>query len=394
MNYLERVDSIVLGLEGELKEMALDIHAHPELAMKEYHACEVQCKLLQKHSFEVERSFCGLETAYKACYKGKKPGPKIAMLAEYDALPNIGHGCGHNLIATVGVGAGIAMKEFADELGGEIYVVGTPAEEAIGGKVIMADCGGFDTFDVAMMSHPGSADMESMNTLALKSVTFDYYGQTAHASAEPYKGVNALDAVINLFNMINALRQQTKDDARIHGVITDGGKTPNVIPDHTQAFFFVRAEKVDYLDELYQKVVHCAEAAALGTGCRLEIKKAGNEYSDTNSNSVLTLLNTKNMELLGKTMLRTGGKAVPGSSDLGNVSYRCPAIQTMFDITGYKAIPGHTVEMAAAAVTEYALNQTMVCIKSHVLTAIDLMKEPKYLEEIRKEFAKISKRPK
>lgn len=390
---LERIHKTFAVFENELKEMALKIHANPELGMEEYKACELQMNLLQKYGFEVKNNYCDIPTSYIACYKGGKSGPKIAMLAEYDALPGIGHGCGHNLIAMVACGAGIGMREFADELGGEIYVIGTPAEETVGAKAIIAESGGFDEMDVIMMSHPGYFNLESSNTLAIKSVYFDFYGKTAHASGMPQDGLNALDAVINTFVMINALRQQTLDDARIHGIITMGGEAPNVIPDHTQAYFFVRAEKNDYLDILFEKVCDCARAGAMGAGCRVEITKGEGEFCDTNSNKALSALNTKNMALVGEKMLPAPEKALAGSSDMGNASYRCPAIQTIYDVTHWVEVPAHTAEFTEHVKSEYALNQSVTCAKAHVLTAIDLMENPEYIKNIHTEFSEISKRP-
>lgn len=393
MNKIERIDHTFDLIKDDLKAMTLEIHANPELGMEEYQACELQMNLLKKYGFEVRNNYCGIPTSYIACYKGEKSGPKIAMLAEYDALPGIGHACGHNLIAMVACGAGIGMKEFADELGGEIYVIGTPAEETVGAKAIMADAGGFDEMDVIMMSHPGYFNLESANTLAIKSVYFDFYGKTAHASGMPEDGLNALDAVINTFVMINALRQQTQDDARIHGIITMGGDAPNIIPDHTQAHFFVRAEKIDYLESLFEKVCDCARAGAMGAGCRVEITLGEGQFCDTNSNKVLSKLNTKNMELLGEKMLPAPEKAIAGSTDMGNASYRCPAIQTIYDTTHWVEVPAHTVEFTECVKTEYALEQSVKCAKGHVLTAIDLMEDPAHLEAIREEFSGISKRP-
>lgn len=393
MNYMERIDKALDQIRDEAKKMTLEIHDNPEIGLQEFLACRLQCEFLEKHGFEIERNFCGIETSYKACYKGAKNGPKIAMLAEYDGLPGVGHGCGHNLIAMVATTAGIAMKEFADELGGEIYVIGTPAEETVGCKAMIADRGGFDDLDVIMMSHPGYFNMESMNTLAVKTVYFDFYGKPAHASGFPQHGVNALDAVINLFNMLNSLRQQTQDDARIHGIITKGGDAPNIIPDHTQAYFFVRAAKNDYLEGLFEKVVKCAEGAALGTGCRLEVTLGEGQFCDTNSNKVLTALNTKNMESMGISMIRATDTPLAGSSDMGNASYRCPGIQTIYDITNFVTMAAHTEQFAEATGTDFAMEQSLICAKGHVLTAIDLMSDPKHLEAIHEEFSKISKRP-
>jgi len=393
MMYLDRVNDIFDGLRQELVQLALEIHQNPELGMQEHRACALQTALLEKYGFCVERNFCGMETAYKATYKGKKPGPKIAMLAEYDALPDLGHACGHNLIAMISCGAGIALREFADTLGGEIQVIGTPAEETVGAKAAMACAGVFDTLDVAMMSHGSFLDCESLDTLAVKSVTFDFYGKAAHASGFPQDGINALDAVISCFNLINALRQQTQEDARIHGIITKGGEAPNIIPAHTQAFFFVRAAKIDYLEALFEKVCSCAKAAALGTGCTVDIQLGESQFSDTNSNRALSALNTHYMEALGVAMTRATEKPLPGSSDMGNASYRCPAIQNMFEVTHFRYVPLHSPEFEQLCKTEHAMEKALLFAKGHVLTAIDLMENPAHLEAIQTEFAKISKRP-
>ena len=388
-----RVNDVVSDLREELRALTLAIHRNPELGLSEYKACALQTELLTKYGFEIENPYCGMETAYKASYKSGKAGPKIAMLAEYDALPGLGHGCGHNLIAMISVGAGIAMREFADEYGGEIYVFGTPAEESAGGKVIMADAGAFDDMDVAMMSHPSNMDAESMNTLAINSYKVSFYGKTAHAAAAPQEGINALDAAINFFNMVNALRQQTQDDARIHGIITKGGEAPNIIPDHTEVVMEARAAKIDYLETLCEKVLLCAEAAAKGTGCRVEIGPGGGNFLDTNSNLALSALNARQMEKLGIKLVPPAPAPLPASSDLGDVSYRCPAIQNCFAITEDAACGPHTVEFEKAAASDAAIERGMEFIQGFVLTAIELMTSPKALAEVQAEFDKISRRP-
>ncbi len=234
---IKKAQSTIDSLSSDLKELALNIWNNPEIGLEEHTACRLQVDLLKKYGFETECPFAGFDTAYRAVYRGKRPGPKIAMLAEYDALPEIGHGCGHNLIAMVGVGSGIAMRELADELGGDIYVFGTPAEENLGSKVQMSEQGVFDQMDVAMMSHPASYNADCFNTTAVNSYQISFYGKPAHAAGAPYEGRNALDAMINFFNMVNALRQQTKPDVRIHGIITKGGAAPNIIPDYTESIF-------------------------------------------------------------------------------------------------------------------------------------------------------------
>ena len=387
-----KVDQIVGALEQELRELTLAIHDNPELGLEEHKACQLQVQMLKKYGFKLEEKYCGLDTAYKASYISGKPGPKIAMLAEYDALPQLGHGCGHNLIAMVSVGAGVAMREFADQYGGEIHVFGTPAEETIGGKVIMADAGAFDDMDVAMMSHPSNLNGESMNTLAINSLKVSYYGKSAHAAANPQDGINAFDAAINMFNMINALRQQTQEDARIHGIITRGGDSPNTIPDYTESIVEFRAAKIDYLEKLGERVIACMEAAAKGTGCRVEIESGGGKFLDTNSNVALSALNAQQMEKIGIKLAPRLTEPFPASSDLGDVSYRCPSIQNSFAIINNVTSGPHTAEFAAAAGSDVAIANGMEFIKGFVLTAIELMTNPEELKKIKEEFNQISRR--
>ena len=384
---LDRIDKTIEPLKKELRDLALEIHANPELGSQEIKACKLQAELLEKYGFEVEVGYLGIETAYKACYKSKKEGPKIAMLAEYDALPKIGHACGHNLIAMVSVGSGIAMREYADEYGGEIYVFGTPAEESKGAKVEMSNKGAFDDMDVAMMAHPAYMNTDSVKLMAIKSYSFEFFGRGAHAAASPEEGLNALDAMISFFNMVNSLRQQTKPDARIHGIILDGGTAPNIIPDYTKASFAIRANEESYLIELCDKVFECAKGAALGTGTTVEIKKAEEHFKNVKHNSKLSELNVSKLEQIGLPVMRLGDIIFPGSSDIGDVSYRCPAIQGGYDVTGGKPIVVHTPEFAECTKSDYAIENSFNIIKGFVLTAIDLMTKPELLNEIKNEFA-------
>lgn len=389
-----RVQEIVTELAPELKKLALDIHANPEMGNEEYKACRWQTELLEKYGFAVEKNFCEIPTSYKAVYQGKKRGPKIAMLAEYDALPELGHGCGHNLIAMMSVGSGIAMREFADLYGAEITVIGTPAEETAGAKVEMSRKGAFREYDVVMMAHPFQESGSSINTMAMYCRNFEFFSRTAHAAAAPYEGLNALDAMINFFNMVNALRQQTRTDARIHGVILNGGTAPNIIPDYTKALFYIRANKAAYVEELLAKITACAEGAALGTGTTVKITKAEEDFMDTDSNMVLSELACLQMEKLGYKIPRLGRETTPGSSDLGDVSYQCPAIQLMCGMgkeEGEADYVAHTKEFAAHACSEKALNTALDFVKGFTMTAIELMTDPKHLEAIREEFAKVGK---
>lgn len=388
MNDTMRISTLVDELAPELKALAHYIHENPEIGLKEYKARDAQAELLEKYGFEVEQGICGYETAYKAVYKGKKSGPKIAMLAEYDALPGLGHGCGHNLIAMVGVGAGIAMRHLADEYGGEIYVFGTPAEETMGGKVEMSRQGIFNDMDVAMMSHPMDFNGDCMPSMAIIGLRIEFFGKPAHAAAAPEKGINALDAAVNFYCMVSALRQQTKEDARLHGIITKGGDAPNVIPEHTELIYLIRSNTFADAEELKKRVLKCAEAAALGTGCTMKWEKADEDFKDTRVNFALSALNTEQMEKLGVEVKRCGHDAPMGSSDMGDVSYCCPAIQNLFDISGGEPLVAHTVEFTEKAAAEESMNAALTYIKGHVMTAAELMKNPEKLAEIKAEFAK------
>ncbi|MCI5533154.1 MAG: M20 family metallopeptidase [Firmicutes bacterium] len=396
MTNKERVSKIVDALAPELRKLALDIHDNPELGLQEYKACAWQKELLGKYGFEIEENFCDIETSYKAVYKGRKPGPKIAFLAEYDALPELGHGCGHNLIAMVSVGCGIACREFADEYGAQIDVIGTPAEETAGTKVPMSAKGGFDGYDAVMMAHPAFANAESINTIAMDAYKIEFFGRAAHAAAAPHEGINALDAMINFFNLVNAMRQQTKPDARIHGIITDGGKAANVIPDYTAANFYIRANRVADVKKLAERVRNCAAGAALGTGCTYKMEYNEENFKDTCTNKALNNLAVDNIQpFLSEPIYRLGDLHAPGSSDLGDVSYEAPAIQVIFKIGEYPNPMGggHTPEMAAAAGSEYGINNGLNFVKGLVMTAIELMTKPEALAAVKEEFSHVNDEP-
>jgi len=391
---MERVSAAAEALRPELVQMSQTIHDNPELGGQEFMAKQLQVDLLRKYGFEVEENYCDFPTAYRAVYKGKKPGPKIAMLAEYDALPKLGHGCGHNLIAMMSVGSGIAMREFADEYGAEIYVYGTPAEETAGTKVEMSKRGLFKDMDVAMMAHPANENSSSINSMAIFCRRFEFFGKSAHAASAPEQGLNALDAMINFFNLVNALRQQTKDDARIHGVILNGGEAPNIIPDYTSALFYIRMSKTAQLRKLMERVEECAKGAALGTGTTVKITPDEVDFKDTCSNMYLNELACRQMELLGVPMHRLGTAPHMGSSDQGDVSYECPSIQLnswMGPPLRGKNYYGHTVEFEEMACTPTAYDNAMNFIKGFVMTAIELMTNPEHLKAIKEEFAQMER---
>ena len=281
----------------ELVGIALDIHAHPELNYQEYYAANLLAGTLEQHDFAVERGVGGVETAFRATLQGGAGhGPTVAILAEYDALPEIGHGCGHNLIAMAAIGAGLGVQANLESLPGRVFVIGTPAEEGGGGKIRLLEAGVFDEVDVCLSSHPSSnrtiipedIAMDESWSLAMVGYRYIYHGKAAHAAAAPEEGINALNAVIHLFNGIDALRQHLRDDVRIHGIITDGGMAPNVVPEFAAANFMLRCRDRNYLSEVVvEKVQQVAEGAASMSGARLEVEPYYPFYENVLPNGVL-----------------------------------------------------------------------------------------------------------
>lgn len=258
----QRIIDEIQRCQEDFNNISIYIGENPELGHEEFIACATLTEELKKHDFQVEIGTCGLATAFTATYDSGKPGPVIGFMAEYDALPELGHACGHNLIGTMGIAAGIGLSKVLHETGGKVIVFGTPAEETKGGKVTMAEAGIFDQLDVAMMVHPLDSYMKSGSSLAMDAIQFEFFGKAAHAAASPHMGINALDAVLQTFNSINALRQHITSDARIHGIITEGGKAANIVPDYAVAQFYVRAANREYVNELVEKVKKCAEGAS------------------------------------------------------------------------------------------------------------------------------------
>lgn len=386
---IKDIEGIVREYESELRKLSKDIHDHPELGKEEFKACRWQIALLEKYGFTIEEQYCNIETAYHAVFRGTEDGPKIAMLSEYDALPGIGHGCGHNIITMISVGSGLAIKKIVETYGGEIHVFGTPAEETEGAKVEMARQGAFKNMDVAMMAHPYVTSGSAMNTSAICARKVEFIGKAAHAAASPQEGINALDAAINFFNLINALRQQLHDDVRIHGIIDNGGVAPNIIPDYTSVKFYVRAGTMKRVEETLKKVAACAKGAAEGTGAAYKISKIEEDFKDTKTNMTLCRLVCDQYEKLGNKIEWYGEKKIAGSSDLGNVSYECPSVQLLCGLglnDGEEVYELHTAEFEKHAGSKQAMINALEFIKAFTLTAQELLTEPEYLRRIKEEF--------
>lgn len=382
----EKVISLVKSLEDEFVELNQYIYDNPELGYQEYKSSKAHVDLLRKHDFEVEENYLGIETAFRAEYDSKKPGPTIGYIAEYDALPGVGHGCGHNILGTTSTGAGIVLSKFVDEIGGKVVVIGTPAEETSGAKVEMADKGAFDDLDVALIVHPSTKFMKSGTSLAMDALEFTFKGRSAHAAATPEKGINALDGCIVTFNSVNALREHIVSSSRIHGIIKEGGKAANIVPDLAIAQFYVRATTRSYLDELSEKVKNCARGAALATGTKLEIRNFEISYDNLITNNKLQDVFVKNLKLVGVDKVEEPDNLF-GSTDVGNVSQVCPAIHPYFAICEEDIdIPSHSIEFAEATLTDVAKENMLKTISALVLTGIDIIVDEKLLQSIKEEF--------
>lgn len=373
----------------DLKELNEYIYKNPELGRKEFKACEVHKNILKKYGFKVTDNYIGIETAYLAEYSSEKDGPKIAYLAEYDALPEIGHGCGHNALGTASVGAGILLKDFVDEFGGTVYVYGTPAEETLGAKVDMAEAGCFDNIDAAMLSHPtGKSHERSGTSQAMEALQFTFKGKTAHAAGDPYNGINALDGVIQFFNSVNALRQQTKESARIHGIISNGGEAANIIPDLAVANFYVREATTKEMVKLSERVKNCAKGAALATGTELKIENYEYTFKHLVTNETLSDVYVKNLKLQGIEDIPVSKPS--GSSDCGDVSHHCPTIHSYFPISKCE-LTGHSIEFAKASISEEAYKGMKEAVLALAMTGKDILSDKELLKKIKDEFEKIKK---
>ena len=371
---------------NQLSELSLKIHSNPELGFQEFKAADWLTRYLKENGFSIERGICQLPTAFEASYgKGR---PLIAILAEYDALPELGHACGHNIIATCAVGAGVASKLAIDQFGGSILIIGTPAEELYGGKVIMADRGVFNNLDIAMIVHPGTSDTATTEALACQALDVEFFGKATHAAAEPEQGINALEAMLQSFAAINSLRQHIRSTARIHGIITDGGQAANIVPAHSAGNFIVRAIDDAYLDELKEKVLNCFIGAATASGARLQYKWAETRYAPMRNNLALAQLFAQNMQSLGRSVTLSDPGHAFGSTDMGNVSQLVPSIHPHVAIAEKETLT-HSPEFALAAASDRGIKGMLDAAKALAMTVVDLVANPETLARVKEEFEQI-----
>ncbi len=383
---LKREAVAAIDAEAErLIALSLRIHAHPELAFQETQAAAWLTAYLAEGRFEVTAGIAGLPTAFRAV--AGEGEPVVAILAEYDALPDIGHGCGHNIIATAAVGAGIGVRAVIERTGGAVQVIGTPAEEIYGGKAPMIRAGAFDGIDAAIMTHPGTQDTVTAKALACAELQVEYFGREAHAAAQPERGINALEAMIIAFNSINALRQHMLRTARIHGVIPDGGAAPNIVPGHSAASFLVRAEEDDELEQLKLRAAACFEAGALATGARLELRWNENQYASMRTNMAIAAAHRRNLGALGRVVPEDETPRPLGSTDMGNVSKVVPGIHPSIAIAP-PDVNGHSHEFATYAASATGQLAVTDGAKALAMTAIDILTDAGLREAMRDEFAR------
>ena len=374
----ERVAAAVEAARDEIIELSHRIHADPEPAFEEHHASAWVADSLREHGFEVEHPAGSLATAVRAVRRGGRGGtkPRIGILAEYDALPGLGHGCGHNTMAASGVGAAIALAAVADELPGEIVFLGTPAEERGSGKQIMIDDGLFEGVDAALLYHPCDRSHVESFPLASEDVTVVFHGLQAHAASDPWKGRNALDAMIQLFTSVGLWRQQLRSTARVHGIITEGGTAANIIPDRTAAWFMIRADDQAYYDEMKTQFTKMAEAAALATGTTAEVTYSGGATTMRNNGPLVERFRA-NMAAYGIDDM--GDDPNAGSTDMANVSWVVPTIHPDLAICE-EGVAGHSIAFRDAAVTPRADETTLLAATLIAQTAIDLFEDPALVE--------------
>ncbi|MCF8469432.1 MAG: M20 family metallopeptidase [Parvibaculum sp.] len=374
------------AMSANLLAVSHEIHSKPELAFHEHEAARILTACVEAADLSVTRGAFGLPTAYASSF-GER-GPEVAILSEYDALPGIGHSCGHNIIATTGLGASLALAKLGSRLPGRIRYLGTPAEEQGGGKELMAQEGAFDKLDAAMMVHPAGIDLVTMPCICVSEVSVTYHGRSAHASAMPHMGLNALDALITAYQAIAQLRQHIRPTERIHGIIKKGGSAPNIVPDETVGMFYVRAASAEDLAPLKKRVQACFEAGALASGCTADITWARADYLDLKTSMAIANAYEANARSLGREFFPLSGlpASTAGSTDMGNVSHRVPSIHPMI-----ASAPPHVVihnpEFAKWAASELGDKACLDGAKALAMTAIDFMTDADMRKQAKADFA-------
>jgi amidohydrolase len=381
----DRIDAVVDEHAAVLLDASHRIHEHPELGFQEHHAHEVLTTVLADAGLDVTRGAYGLDTAFEARVTGGA-GPTVAVLCEYDALPGIGHACGHNIIGTAGVGAGIAAAAVAAELGGNLVVLGTPAEEGGGGKIFLAERGAFEGVDAALMVHPAGLDLARFGAIAIQQVEVTYSGRAAHAAAAPQAGRNALDAAVLGYVNVAALRQHIRPDERVHGIFTEAGEAANVVPDRAAATWYVRSPTARGLAKLKARVLACLEAGATAAGCAMEHEWIDPAFADMVDNDPMIERYRSNLARTGRTLIDPDSMAaVVGSTDMGNVSHIVASIHPMIAVSP-PTVAIHTKDFVRYARAAEGDRAVLDGAKAMAATVADLWGEPGAIDEVRAAF--------
>ena len=364
-------------------ELVQTMYNNPEIGNEEFETMKLLVDYLDKVGFKTTSEYV-VPTGFLGEYDTGKEGPTIAVMCEYDALPEVGHGCGHNLIAGIGVATGEAVKEIIDQFGGKLLVVGTPAEENFGGKVSMSEAGVFDEVDVALMVHPGSKNGVGGRSTALNPIKFEFFGTNAHA-CKPQQGASALDAAVMSYLQINLLRQFVNQNTFIHGVIKDGGEAANVIPAYASLEYYFRAPTMSYAKEVTEKAIQAVDAICKANNVTYKTSTYECPYEDTVINYKLADILTEKYTELGIENIYPVEEIAGGSTDVGAVSYRCPTIQGNIKICG-EEISGHTVEMAQATISKDGEKGLIKASQGLAMTILELLENPTLLAEVKQEF--------
>lgn len=363
------------------------IYAHPELGCEEVWSADYLCELMRGYGFAVTRPYGGLDTAFRAELNCGE-GPKIAFLAEYDALPGYGpdhdqkaHACGHNWIAASTLGAAVLLAQFKKQLSGSIVLIGTPAEETLGGKCDLVEAGCFDDIDAVFQMHLGAENNIHVVSLAMDSLQFDFVGKAAHAAAYPHLGINALDAAQLTFAGINALRQHMPNDARVHGIVTHGGAAANIVPETASCQFYIRAKTRETLETLTERIINCAKGAALMTGASLNVHNFENSYDDLVYSEPLRKLLKENLEALGVMNFVPESNEASGSTDIGNVSHVCPTVYCEIETGACPPVYAHNEDFLAYVHGVNADHSLHTAIKAMAYSALQVYRQPQLLKE-------------
>lgn len=376
----DRVDA----LAPRLVHASRAIHANPELGYEEQFAHDLLTDLIEEQGLVAQRGAWGVQTAFDA--SAGTAGPTIAVLCEYDALPGIGHACGHNVIAAAGLGAGLAAAAVAELAGGRVRILGTPAEESGGGKVLMARAGAFEGIDAAMMVHPADADLPAIDAIAIQQLEVSFHGRAAHAAAAPWDGRNALDAAVLGYMNVAALRQHIRPNERIHGIFTKGGDKPNIVPAEAAMNWYIRSGTLESLQPLMHRVLACLQGAADACGVEMRHQWVGISYADMVDNLAMVQAYATNAARLGRVLLDpTVSHKVTGSTDMGNISYLVPSIHPMIQVAE-RGVPIHSVSFAEFAGGAAGDRAVIDGAKAMAMTVVDLWTSPDLLARARAEF--------